>query len=100
MVQVFLLKVSFSVLDPMASSTPEPVRTSGSPLGPLEVAATSIDHTPDSERIRRCLEQEVEDVAPADVQEGTKIQADACYTQLRDMCLCSFARIRWVIRLC
>ena len=59
-----------------APSTPEPRASVLSPPGQPQVAATLLDNTPDSEKVRRCLQLEATDALPADVKEELSIQPD------------------------
>jgi len=57
------------------AESPQNLRAVGSPA---QAAADASTVTPDSERVRRCLARECEDIAPNTVQESVRIEADEC----------------------
>jgi hypothetical protein len=54
--------------------TPQQARPQASPSA--GVPSTVLDRTPDSERVRRCLEREAEDALPEVVRKHLAIQPD------------------------
>jgi hypothetical protein len=56
--------------------SPQDVRQMDTPPAGESVGPTVLDQTPDSEKVRRCLLQDEEDVAPQEIRAQMEIQAD------------------------